>query len=241
MQLVFDFPPNPRYTFDNFVLCGGNRAACHFARQLAQGDGTDNLLYIYGPPGSGKTHLLSAVGNSLSESTGRQAPCVSFRDIEELYRGNYAAEGLSRLGEYFRDAPALLVDDIDLIPDNANLRVETWQLFNDFYGSGGKIMITGLYPPKELPRLDDHLISRLLWGLVAGIDVTDDESRRMILAKLAEDRQVLLPDDVAEFLLRSVRRDVPSLLDALELISRYSLSVGRKISVKLAKDALAHT
>jgi chromosomal replication initiator protein len=99
-------------------------------------------------------------------------------------------------------------------------------------------MITGLYPPKQLPHLDDHLVSRLLWGLVARMDVTDDESRRMILSKLAEDRQVLLPDEVAEFLLRSVRRDVPSLLEALERISRYSLSVGRKISVKLAKDAL---
>jgi chromosomal replication initiator protein len=238
MQLVFDFPTNPRYTFDNFVVCGGNRAACHFARQLVEGDGTDNLLYIYGPRGSGKTHLLSAVRNSLSAVSGRQAPCVSFRDIDELYRGEYVAEGVSRLGEYFHEAPALLVDDIDLIPDNANLRVETWQLFNDFYGAGGKIMITGLYPPKELPHLDDHLVSRLLWGLVARMDVTDDESRRMILAKLAEDRQVLLADEVAEYLLRSVRRDVPSLLDALERISRYSLSVGRKISVKLAKDAL---
>ncbi|MGA7828774.1 MAG: DnaA/Hda family protein, partial [Geobacteraceae bacterium] len=97
----------------------------------------------------------------------------------------------------------------------------------------------GLYPPKELPHLDDHLISRLLWGLVAGMDITDDESRRMILAKLAEDRQVLLPDDVAEYILKNVRRDVPSLLDALEKISRHALVEGRKITLRLAREALA--
>jgi len=238
MQLVFDFPTIPRYTFDNFVVCGGNRAACVFARQLAVGDGTENVLYVYGPPGGGKTHLLAAAGNLLSGVTGKPAPCISFRNIDEIYRGDYTAERVSLLGERFHDAPALLMDDIHLIPDNESLRVEVWQLFNDFYHAGKKIMVTGLYPPKELPNLDDHLISRLLWGLVARVDITDDDSRRMILSKLAEDRQVLLPADVADHILKSVRRDVPSLRDALERISRHALAEGRKITVRLAREAL---
>jgi chromosomal replication initiator protein len=145
---------------------------------------------------------------------------------------------VSRLGERFQEAPALLMDDIHLIPDNESLRVEVWQLFNDFYGAGKKIMVTGLFPPKELPNLDDHLISRLLWGLVARVDITDDDSRGMILSKLAEDLQVLLPDDVAEYLLTVVRRDVPSLRAALERINRHALAEGRKISVRLAREAL---
>jgi chromosomal replication initiator protein len=241
MQLVFDFPSTPRYSFENFVVCGGNRAAYHFARQLAAGDGTDNLLYLYGPPGSGKTHLLAAAGELLTTIIGSPAPFISFRAIDEIYRGDYAAERVSRLGERFQDAPALLMDDIHLIPDNGNLRVEVWQLFNDFYGAGKKIMVTGLFPPKELPHLDDHLISRLLWGLVAQVDITDDDSRRMILSKLAEDRQVILPDDVADHILKSVRRDVPSLRDALEKISRFALAEGRKITLRLAREALGRS
>jgi chromosomal replication initiator protein len=239
MQLVFDFPPKTRYTFENFVVCGGNRAAYHFARQLAEGNGNESLLYLYGPSGCGKTHLLASVGSLLSAQTGQSAPYISFRDIDQLYQGNYPSEGTSLLGERFAGAPALLIDDIHLIPDNASIRVEVWQLFNDFYGAGKKILVTGLYPPKELPHLDDHLISRLLWGLVAGMDITDDESRRMILSKLAEDRQVLLPGDVAEYILKNVRRDVPSLLDALEKISRYALSESRKITLRLAREVLA--
>ena len=239
MQLVFDFPPKTRYTFENFVVCGGNRAAYHFARQLAEGNGNESLLYLYGPSGCGKTHLLASVGSLLSAQTGQSAPYISFRDIDQLYQGNYPSEGTSLLGERFAGAPALLIDDIHLIPDNASIRVEVWQLFNDFYGAGKKILVTGLYPPKELPHLDDHLISRLLWGLVAGMDITDDESRRMILSKLAEDRQVILPGDVAEYILKNVRRDVPSLLDALEKISRYALSESRKITLRLAREVLA--
>jgi chromosomal replication initiator protein len=239
MQLVFDFPPNTRYTFDNFVVCGGNRAAYHFARQLAEGNGNESLLYLYGPSGCGKTHLLASVGSLLSAQTGHSAPYISFRDIDQLYQGNYPSEGTSLLGERFAGAPALLIDDIHLIPDNASIRIEVWQLFNDFYGAGKKILVTGLYPPKELPHLDDHLISRLLWGLVAGMDITDDESRRMILSKLAEDRQVILPGDVAEYILKNVRRDVPSLLDALEKISRYALSESRKITLRLAREVLS--
>ncbi len=241
MQLVFDFPSMPRYSFDNFVVCGGNHAAWHFARRLVEDNGTDNLLYLYGPPGSGKTHLLAAAAEILSAVTGRPAPCISFRAIDDIYQGDYAAERLSLLGERFHDAPALLMDDIHLIPDNENLRVEVWQLFNDFYGAGKKIMVTGLFPPKDLSNLDGHLISRLLWGLVARVDITDDDSRRMILAKLAEDRQVILPEDVADYFLTIVRRDVPSLRDALERINRFALSEGRKITLRLAREVLGRS
>lgn len=238
MQLIFDFPATPRYTFDNFVVCDGNRAACLFARKLSGNDGTENLLYVYGPAGSGKTHLLAAVANSLSATAGTPAPMISCREIQQLYGGDYAAERVSLLGERFQHAQALLLDDIHCLPDNANLKVEIWQLFNDFYDSGRKIMITGLAPPRELPGLDDHLISRLLWGLVARVDINDDDSRRMILAKLAEDLQVIVPPDVADYVLKHVRRDVPSLRGALEKIGGFALSEGRKITLKLAREAL---
>lgn len=238
MQMVFDFPVHPRYGFDNFVVCAGNETAYRFALMLAE-DAGHNLLYVYGPPGSGKTHLLTALGKRLMAGAPEGViPYISFREIDQLYHGEYLAEQSSRLAERFRDAPALLVDDIHLIPDNIHIRVELWQLFNDFFGSGRKIAITGLHPPKELPALDDHLVSRLLWGLVARMDVSDDDSRRLIMKKLAEDRQVFLSADVIDYLLRHTRRDIPSLMEALESLSRHALSAGRKISLRLARETL---
>ncbi len=244
MQLVFEFPVNPKFTFDNFVVCGGNRTAFQFAG-LVLDDAGDSLLYVYGPPGSGKTHLLMAMGDSLM-NRGQDArsacsgtiPCLSCKNIDEIYKGEYPPEAVSKLAERLREAPALLIDDIHLVPDNANVKVEIWQVFNDFYNAGKKIVVTGLHPPRELSNLDGHLTSRLLWGLVAKMDVSDDDSRRMILKKLSGDLQVVVPDEVAEYLLLHVRRDLPSLIEALERINRFALSSKRKITVRLAKEAL---
>lgn len=242
--MVFDFPVHPRYDLDNFVVCGGNELAYRFALMLAR-DKAHNLLYIYGPHGSGKTHLLAALGKSLmaGRHEGVNAPespipYISFREIDQLYGGEYLAEQTSRLAERFRNAPALLIDDLHLIPDNVNIRVELWQIFNDFFDSGRKIAVTGLHPPRELPTLDDHLISRLLWGLVAGMDVSDDDSRRLIMKKLADDRQVFLAADVIDYLLLHTRRDIPSLMETLESLSRHALSTGRKISLRLVRDVM---
>jgi chromosomal replication initiator protein len=239
MQLVFDFPVNPKFGFANFVVCSGNNAAFQFARQLTDESGTENLLYLYGPAGSGKTHLLMAIGTSLCRRAGLTAiPCISCKNIDEIYCGAYPAEEVSRLAERLRDAPALLVDDIHLIPDQTSVRVELWQLFNDFFLAGRPIAITGLFPPRELPNIDDHLVSRLLWGLVAKLDISDDDSRRMIMKKLAEDRQILLPAEVIDYLLLHVRRDIPSLIAALESVRLFALATRRKLSVRLAREAL---
>jgi chromosomal replication initiator protein len=239
MQQAFDFPVTPKYTFENFVVCSGNRAAYHFARQLASTDESDNLLYIYGPPGSGKTHILLALGESIRQQGAFSSlPTLSCKEIDAIYHGHYPAEETSRLAERFADSPLLLVDDIHLIPDNANLRVELWQVFNDFYGAGKKIVITGLYPPRELPHLDGHLISRLLWGLVARVDISDDDSRRMILNKLASDRQLRIPVEVFDYLVVHAPRDIPSLVTALEALRRLSFATQKKITVRLAREAL---
>lgn len=232
MQLIFDFPVVPRFSFENFVVCGGNNTAYRFAQKLAAPDATENLLYIYGPEGSGKTHLLTALASALG---GRY---FSFRDAGSIYSNTLAAEASSSLTDLFAGAEALVLDDLHLLPDNQEVRVELWELFNAFYIAGKKIAIGGLVAPKELPHLDGHLTSRLLWGLVARMDVSDDESRRMILKKLAEDRQMALPDDVIDQMLLKVRRDIPSLVYALETINRLAIATKRKVGLRLAKEAL---
>lgn len=240
MQLIFDFPVTPRYSLDNFVVCSGNATAFQFVQRLTDPCGTEGLLYLHGPSGAGKTHLLMACGTIFSERAGlATVPCISFKDVDEIYGGEYPAEELPKLAARFRDAPALLVDDIHLIPDQQSVRIELWQLFNDFHQAGRPIAVTGLQPPKELPHLDGHLISRLLWGLVARLDISDDESRRLIMKKLAADRQILLPAEVIDYLLLHVRRDVPSLVAALDGIERFALASRRRISLRLAREALA--
>lgn len=225
MQQFFDFPITPTFSFDSFVVCDGNSAALQFARRIADPADSENLLYLHGPSGSGKTHLLKAIGQVLNRDTA--VPYLSCRE----------AFTMEDLVARFAGAPLLLVDDLHLLPDDAGLRVGLWQIFNDFYGAGRKVALAGLYPPRELPNLDDHLVSRLLWGLVARVDASDDHSRRMILKKITEDRQVRVPDEVVDYILITTSREVGDLIACFDALYRLSMAEKRRITLPLARES----
>jgi chromosomal replication initiator protein len=227
MQQFFEFPVNSVSTFENFIVCDGNAGALQFSLRIASPDDSENLLYLHGPAGSGKTHLLKAMGQVISRNRPQQVPYLSCREI-------FSADELC---SRFLTAEALLVDDLHLLPDDASLRSALWQLFNDFHSSGRKIAMAGLYPPRELPFLDDHLVSRLLWGLVARVDVSDDHSRQMILRKIAADRQVRIPDEVIDYILMTTSREVGDLIAAFESLYSCSMASKRKISLPLARES----
>lgn len=225
-QQLFDFPLHSVMTFDRFICCHGNASALHFAKKIADPADPEKLLYIHGPSGSGKSHLLSAVCEKISHDAGRPVLQLSCGQITSDYN----------IISMFANSPALLLDDLDQLPDSDEARGAIWETFNNFYTAGRPIMVTGYYAPRNLVSVDNHLISRLLWGLVASTDASDDVSRRMILKKIADDRNVRIPDDVVDFLLITTSREVGHLVDAFERLYRYSLAQKRKISLALARQ-----
>ncbi len=227
MQQILEFPVASSCSFDSFVVCDGNAAAVRFARRITDESEPERLLYLHGPPGSGKTHLLKAVGLELAGGNPDQAPYLSCRDVRSA----------RSLVDRFDGAHGLVVDDLHLLPDSSDLRAALWQLFNDFHDAGRAVVLAGLHPPRMLPHLDDHLVSRLLWGLVARVDASDDHSRRMILKKIADDRQVRVPDDVVEYILVTTSREVGELIGFFETIYRFSLAHKRRITLALAREA----
>jgi chromosomal replication initiator protein len=227
MQQFFEFPVSSVYTFDSFVVCDGNAGALQFSRRVADPHDPETLLYIHGPAGSGKTHLLKAISLAMSTNGSRTYPYLSFREPVTV----------DELNSCFALADALVVDDLHLMPDDAALRAALWQVFNDFHSSGRKIVMAGLYAPRDMPFLDDHLVSRLLWGLVARLDVSDDHSRQMILKKIAGDRQVRIPDDVVDYILMTTSREVGDLISAFDAVFRLSMELKRRITLPLAREA----
>lgn len=219
-QQALDLPVNPRYGFETFITCSGNSTALEFSRRLCMPGEPEQLLYLYGPPGSGKTHLLNAIGRRLA---GEQYRVFSCRELADDLNDS---------------APLLLVDDLDQLPDRPKLRNRLWEAFNSHYSQGHPMAFAGRLPPKELPTIDDHLVSRLLWGLVAHLDVSDDQSRRMLISKLAQDRQILLPDEVAAWLLNILPRDVESLISACDHLYRGALQRKCRITLHLARELL---
>src|SRR5512138_1783125 len=174
MQLFFDFPVIPRYTFANFVTCSGNNTALEFVKRVMMPGSGENLLYLHGAGGSGKTHLLSAINSQLAHGSSGSPSFIPLEAVTE--------ENCRRVFEQAGAQTHLLLDNLHLLADSSLLRSALWQLFNDFYESGRKIFATATLPPKELNSLDEHLQSRFMWGLVAKLDISSDESRRMIMA-----------------------------------------------------------
>lgn len=227
MQQFFDFPVEPICSFATFVPCDGNGAALRFALQVADPDNPEQLLYLHGPSGSGKTHLLKAVAAALAAHKGCPNAYCSIRE------GLTADQLIAR----YASASALILDDLHLIPDDQRQRAVIWQLFNDFHSTGRPVVLAGLHPPRELPNLDDHLTSRLLWGLVARLDTTDDDSRRMILKKVADDRQIRVPDDVVDYILATASREVSALIESFDAVYSIAMSEKRRITLPLAREA----
>lgn len=219
MQQFFDFPVIPTFNFESFVPCEGNAAALKFALRIADSSDSESLLYLYGPPGSGKTHLLQSIAGS-------RFPYLSLRQP-------FTKEHLIST---FSSADGLVVDDLQAMPDNSDLRLSLWQLFNEFHTSGRTIAMAGTLPPRDLTNIDEHLSSRLLWGLVARLDTSDDSSRRMIIKKVADDHQIRIPDEVVEYILATTSREVGALITTFHDLYRFSMAEKRRITLPLARE-----
>lgn len=219
MQQFFEFPVIPSFSFDSFIPCEGNAAALRFALRIADSSDSECLLYLHGPSGSGKTHLLQSIA-------GTDFPYLTLREPLTV----------QQLMAKFNDAGGLIVDDLHCMPDDPDLRRALWQLFNDFHTSGRTVAMAGAVPPRELANMDDHLTSRLLWGLVARLDTSDDYSRSMIIKKVAEDHQIKIPDDVVDFVLATTSREVGALIASFQQLYRFSMAEKRRITLPLARE-----
>jgi chromosomal replication initiator protein len=219
MQQFFDFPVTPSFSFDSFVACEGNAAALKFAQRIADPSDCECLLYLFGPPGSGKTHLLRSIAAGNFPYLSLTEP-VSPEQIEST----------------FRTAGGLVVDDLHNMPDDPDLKRALWQLFNEFHTSGRTIAMAGSPPPRELTTIDEHLTSRLLWGLVARLDTSDDVSRRMIIKKVADDHQIRIPDEVVDYVLATTSREVGALITCFHQLYRFSMAEKRRITLPLARE-----
>ena len=219
MQQFFDFPVIPSFSFGSFVSCEGNAAALRFALRVADPADSESLLYLYGPSGSGKTHLLHSIA-------GNNFPYLSLREPLDS----------EQLVSTFHTAGGLIVDDLQAMPDDPDMRRALWQLFNEFHTSGRTIAMAGALPPRDLVNLDDHLTSRLLWGLVARLDTSDDNSRRMIIKKVADDHQIRIPDDVVDYILATTSREVGALITFFHQLYRFSMAEKRRITLPLARE-----
>jgi chromosomal replication initiator protein len=232
---------NARYTFERFVVGTNNQLAVAAARAVAERPAKMyNPLFLYGGVGLGKTHLMHAIGHRLlDEDPARRVAYVSSEQFTNELVGSIQAGTMAAFRRRYREMDLLLVDDIHFLEGKERTQEEFFHTFNALYDAQHQIILTSDRPPKELPGLEDRLISRFEWGLVVDIKAPDYETRMAILRKKAEDDGLALDDEVIEFIAHSCKASVRELEGAVIKLLAYSSLTHQEITLTLARTALS--
>ena len=238
-QLILDFPSRPEFKFSNFVESEGSQFALQAARQISSSAELPyNMLYLYGGKNLGKTHLLMAIGNSVSENFPDKK--ITFINGQEFVQ-NFAEENtqeitknLSRLleSDYF------LLDDVDLISGKPPAQEKLYHVYNTLREKNKKSIFTGRNQPEQLGAMEPYLKSRFQWGMTANIKPIDDGTTAKIIAKLGKDVGLSIPQKIIDYLLTHIPRDFKSIQTAVEMINQESFAQKNKVTLPLAKAAL---
>ncbi len=214
---------NPLYTFENFVVGPSNRFAYSAALAAAQTPGkVYNPLFIYGPPGIGKTHLLYAIANGIRKDNpeanviyinGEQFPT-------ELIDAIKSGKNIEFRNKY-READLFLIDDIQFIAGKDATQEEFFHTFNKLYEGNKQIVMTSDRKPSDMLTLEDRLKTRFEWGLLADIQPPDYETRVAIVKDKANHVGLQLPDDVCDYIAKNVTSSVRQIEGTVNKIRAY--------------------
>ena len=228
------------YIFDTFVEGKSNHLALAAAKQVASNPKGDyNPLFIYGGVGLGKTHLMHAVGNEILKNNPEKR--IVYVHSEKFVSDMVKALQLGAMNEFksfYRNADALLIDDIQFFAGKEQSQEEFFHTFNALLDRNNQMILTCDKYPKEIDGLEERLKSRLGWGLPVVIDPPELETRAAVLLSKASSMGVELPNDCAIYIAQRIRSNIRELEGALKRVAANSRFTNQPIDLSLVKDAL---
>ena len=228
------------YVFDNFVEGKSNHVALAASKQVAINPSGDyNPLFIYGGVGLGKTHLMHAVGNEILKNSPEKR--IVYVHSEKFVSDMVKALQLGAMNEFksfYRNADALLIDDIQFFAGKEQSQEEFFHTFNALLDQNNQMILTCDKYPKEIDGLEDRLKSRLGWGLPVVIDPPELETRAAVLLKKASLMGIDLPSDCAIYIAQRIRSNIRELEGALKRVIANARFTNQPIDLALVKDAL---
>lgn len=234
---------NAFFTFDNFVNGQGNEFAYNACLQVAMNPGNRdyNPLFIYGPTGNGKTHLLHAVGNEVFKRNPNAR--VLYITSERFARSLVSAlkmkgDHLEQFKKFYRSLDLLLIDDIQFLAGKTISQEEFFHIFNVLLEGSRQVILTSDRYHKDIEKLDDRLKSRCAWGLATPVEAPDLEMRIAILLKKSQLSEIALPIEAAEFIAKYVTGNVRELEGALNKVIAMARFRSGIVDMHLVRESL---
>jgi len=231
-----------RYTFKNFVIGKSNELAAAAAQAAAASPGkVYNPLFLYGQTGLGKTHLMQAIAHEILEKSPEMRLCfVATEQFTNELVTAIQTRTTAAFRRRYREVDLLLVDDVHFLKRTEATQEEFFHTFNALYEAGRQIVLTSDRPPGEIPGLENRLVSRFQWGMVADIEPPDLEHRIAILQNKAhlDHLELTIPDEVIQFIAHHVWSSVRELEGSIIRLLAYASLKHQPVSIALAREAL---
>ena len=231
---------NFQYTFDNFIVGASNKFA-HAACVAVANNPADNYnpLFIYGPSGLGKTHLMSAIVNQIKlKNPNAKVVYIKGEEFTNEMIESLSEKSMNKFHEKYRTCDVLLIDDIQFIAGKTSTQEEFFHTFNTLHENCSQIVLSSDRPPKDIATLEDRLKTRFEWGLIADIQPPDLELRIAIIKKKAEQADITLTDEVATFLAENLRSNIRQIEGTIKKLSAIVFLEGKEITMDIAAACL---
>ncbi len=229
---------NPSFTFSSFVVGSSNQFAYTIAKSVSEKPGVVyNPVFIYGPTGLGKTHLIHAIGNSASE----KGKVIIYATIEQFmndFTYNLRNQSMDRFREKYRKCDILLIDDVQFLSNKIQTQEEFFHTFNELHNNGKQIVLTSDKPPKMIAGLEERLKSRFEWGIKADITLPELETKIAIIKKKCEIDGIYLNNDIINYIATNMGDNIREIESAIINLNAYASLMGQKITFEFAKNVM---
>jgi len=234
---------NSSYVFERFIEGDCNRLARSAAMAIAENPGKNsfNPFFIYGTTGLGKTHLVQSIGNKIKHEFGEERSVLYVssetftNEFVQAIRNNRASE----FSMFYRNIDVLIVDDIQFFSGKEKTQEEFFHIFNALHQDGKQIILSSDRAPKDIPDIEERMISRFGWGLSADLQIPEYETRYAILERKATDNGIQLDPSIIEFIAHNFKSNIRDLEGAIiKLLATASLKHVDEIDLLMAKNVL---
>ena len=229
-----------KYTFDNFVVGNSNRFAQSASLAVAESPAyAYNPLFLHGGVGLGKTHLMHAIGNYIkSNNPDAKIEFLSAETFTNELINSIKDNTNQQFRDKYRNIDVLLVDDIQFIAGKTTTEEEFFHTFNTLHEANKQIVLTSDRPPNEIRTLEERLRSRFGWGLICDIQPPDYETRIAILRKKAQNENIIISDEIIEFIAQKIKSNIRELEGVFNRVVAYRGLINKEITIDVAMEAL---